>query len=232
MTETNQSRWCFAWYEAEIPTEAATRAALVDKNRWKKGATVRIGFLDGTPEQQALVKKYAVGWIASGGGAANLVFSWVPANKAAIRISFAYAGSWSVIGTSCKNVPKGQPTMNFGWLEPGVTDEEAERVILHEFGHALGLIHEHQNPLGSINWNKPAVYQDLSGPPNNWARDKIDRNMFETYPPQKIRGTATDPSSIMMYPIPASWVNPPSQPVGLNSTLSATDREFIKKAYP
>ena len=52
-------------------------------------------------------------------------------------------------------------------------------MILHEFGHALGLIHEHQNPIQAIDWNKPAVIADLSGPPNNWDRDTIEHNMFE-----------------------------------------------------
>jgi serralysin len=229
-SQTN-NHWCFAWYEGDaLPADTATKAALVDKNRWKKGSTIRVGFVDGTPAQQALVKKFAAGWTAP--GIANLKFSWVPAAQADIRVSFAYSGSWSVIGTSCKSVPKNQPTMNFGWLTPGVTDQEAQRVILHEFGHALGLIHEHQNPLGSINWNKPAVYHDLAGPPNNWDKATIDHNMFETYPKQAIQGTMTDPSSIMMYPLPASWVNPPSQPVGLNTNLSTTDKAFIKKAYP
>lgn len=229
--EGSQGEWCFAWYAGEPAAEGAgTRAALVKDKRWPRGATIKIGFTDGTARQQALVKKFAAGWNAP--GLANLKFSWVPAAQADIRISFAFSGSWSVIGTTCKNVPKNQATMNFGWLTPTVTDQEAERVILHEFGHALGLIHEHQNPLGSINWNKPAVYHDLSGPPNNWSKAQIDHNMFEAYPKQEIQGTTTDPSSIMMYPLPASWVKPPSTPVGLNAKLSATDKTFIKKAYP
>jgi serralysin len=223
--------WCFAWYEGEgLPPNSKTRAALVDKHRWPAGSTVRIGFLDGTAAQKALVKKYAVGWIAP--GRANLKFSWVPAAQADIRISFAAKGSWSVIGTTCKTVPKPRATMNFGWLTPTVTEKEAERVILHEFGHALGLIHEHQSPLGTINWNKPAVYADLAGPPNNWSTATIDHNMFEAYPQQEIEGTTLDPKSIMMYPLPASWVKPPTQPVGLNAILSVKDKSFIKKAYP
>ena len=56
--------------------------------------------------------------------------------------------------------------------------------------------------------------------------------MFETYPRQEIEGRRSIPTSIMMYPLPASWVKPPSTPVGLNSNLSATDKSFIKKAYP
>jgi serralysin len=227
----NDDRWCFAWYPDAVPTTAAEKAAMVIANQWPKGATVRIGFMDGTPAQQALVKKFAEGWIAP--GLANLKFSWGPANVADIRISFAYSGSWSVIGTSCKNVPKNQPTMNFGWLTPGVTDAEAQRVILHEFGHALSLIHEHQNPdpTNAIKWNKPAVYHDLSGPPNNWNKATIDHNMFETYPQNTIDGTTLDTTSIMMYPLPASWLLS-GQAVGLNAGLSAVDKAFIKKAYP
>lgn len=44
-------------------------------------------------------------------------------------------------------VGKSQPTMNLGWIADDVMLEDSERgVILHEFGHVLGLMHEHQNP--------------------------------------------------------------------------------------
>jgi hypothetical protein len=223
----NKDQWCFAWYEGEDGSQ--TRAALEKSSKWPRGSVIKVGFLDGTPQQQALVKQYAVGWV--GPGFANLKLSWSPPDEADIRISFAYSGSWSVLGTTCKRVPKNQPTMNFGWLTPTVTAAEARRVILHEFGHALGLIHEHQNPVDSIAWNKPAVYADLSGPPNNWDQDKIDHNMFATYAPQEIEGAKLDRKSIMMYPIPASWVTD-GKTAGLNADLSDADKAFIKKAYP
>ena len=72
--------------------------------------------------------------------------------------------------------------MNYGWLTPTSDDDELRRVVLHEFGHALGLIHEHQNPEGGIQWNEPAVKADLSGPPNNWDDETIRHNVLDHYP--------------------------------------------------
>jgi len=225
----NRDKFCFAWYEAPAATTGATRAALVKNSRWPENSVISISFLDGTDEQMALVKRFAPIWITN---LANLEFSWEDPPDTDIRISFAGRGSWSVIGTTAKNVrPKTRATMNFGWLTPGVSDDEARRVILHEFGHALGLIHEHQNPIAGIKWNKPAVIADLTQPPNSWDLDTIEHNMFEQYPPNDIEGTRLDRDSIMMYPLPASWILE-GDPVGLNAELSANDKDFIKKAYP
>lgn len=185
-------------------------------------------FVDGSDEQKALVRKFATIWITD---LANLYFSWENPPNTDIRISFKYEGSWSVIGTTAKNIPKNQPTMNFGWLTAGVSEDEARRVILHEFGHALGLIHEHQNPIAAIKWNKPAVIADLSGPPNNWDADTIEHNMFEEYPSNEIDGTKLDWHSIMMYTLPASWTLT-GDSAELNPDLSPDDKAFIKIAYP
>ena len=62
---TNQDHWCFAWYAAPLATSSEERAALVKGNKWGQGK-IRIGFMDGTPTQQALVRKFAEGWIAPG----------------------------------------------------------------------------------------------------------------------------------------------------------------------
>jgi serralysin len=224
----NLDKWCFAWFKAPTPTTSQARAALVKGSKWQSGDTISISFVDGTDQQKALVRKFASEWITS---LANLRFAWLEPPNTDIRITFSYPGSWSVIGTTCRNVPQDQPTMNFGWLTPNVSDEEARRVILHEFGHALGLIHEHQNPVDEIHWNKDAVIADLSGPPNNWDLGTIQHNMFEKYPPNEIAGTTLDYTSIMMYPIPKSWTLD-GKSAGLNTNLSATDRTFIRQQYP
>jgi hypothetical protein len=199
-----------------------TRAAFEWAKLWDLGSKLRVSFLGGTPDQQAVVKKFAPQWAEH----ANLKLAFENAANAEIRIAFVPSdGSWSYIGTDCKNIPSGQPTMNLGWQDEGV--------VLHEFGHAIGLIHEHQNPQGGIQWNKPAVYQDLAGPPNYWEPATVDHNLFETYDQNQINGTSLDKESIMLYAIPASWTTDgfSSKP---NDVLSQTDKEFAHdpRNYP
>ena len=89
-------------------------------------------------------------------------------DTADIRVAFMPTKrSWSAVGRDCLNKRKDQPTMNFGWLDDRSSDREIQSVVLHEFGHALGCIHEHQNPDAKIQWNEQLVFQKYKEPPNN-----------------------------------------------------------------
>jgi hypothetical protein len=195
--------------------------ALEKKKLWLPGSVLRVKFMEGTSEQKDIVKTFAPEWSKHG----NITFEFTNAADAEIRIAFEDDGSWSYIGKDCLNIPRNTHTMNFGWLD--------KAVVLHEFGHALGMIHEHQNPLGGIQWNKPKVYSDLGGSPNFWNKATVDRNMFETYAIDRINGTAVDKKSIMLYFIPQEWTTNgfSSQP---NRDLSEVDKSFIgdAKNYP
>lgn len=203
------------------PEGGRTRAALQISKRWPVGSTLRARFLGGTAQQQATVRQFAPEWTQY----ANLRLEFTTSPQSEIRIAFADDGAWSYIGTDCLGIGSNQPTMNYGWLD--------QAVVLHEFGHALGLIHEHQNPVGGIQWNKPVVYRDLGGPPNNWPPEVVDNNMFRTYDVDQINGTTLDPESIMLYSFPASWTLN-SFSAKENAVLSKMDREFIgsRGAYP
>ena len=51
--------------------------------------------------------------------------------------------------------------------------------LYHEFGHALGFIHEQASPIANIQWNKPVVYeyyQRVYG----WSQASVDFNLFLT----------------------------------------------------
>lgn len=153
-----------------------------------------VRFVGGDSGKHNIVKQFAPKW----SNYANLKLDFNNASDAEIRISFDDSdGAWSYIGTDCKNIPLDQTTMNLGWQDEGV--------VLHEFGHAIGLIHEHQNSLGGIQWNKPNVIRDLSCPPNNWDPATIEHNMFKTYDREQINGTSLDKKSIMLYAIPVLY---------------------------
>jgi hypothetical protein len=212
------------------------KMALVTGKRWKLGQTLGIRFLDGSATQRARVKKHASEWLQFVG----LEFNWKGGAGAEIRISFsADPGSWSAVGTDClvtEYFKKKEPTMNFGWLTDDTDETEYRRVVVHEFGHALGCIHEHQNPKGGIVWNEKAVIAMFSGPPNNWSVADIRSNIIEKYAINQLNATTFDPKSIMLYAFPKTLIKAPASlaktGTANNTDLSARDRSFIAKNYP
>ncbi len=153
------------------------RLAIVGVKRWDTGRTLRVSFLDGEPEVHQKVEHYARQWNPY----ANIGFEFGEFDDADIRISFLHPGSWSYIGVDARAIDPPEPTMNYGWLYPETADDEYRRVVLHEFGHALGAIHEHSSPGVAIPWNRQAVYDSYTGPPNNWTREQVDINLFKLY---------------------------------------------------
>lgn len=230
----NLNQYCMCFTLGDLPDgdrQALSRrkAAVLRNARWQPGDIISIRFLGGDTSVQNRVRAVALEWTKI----ANLSFDFRQGNGPTdIRVGFNPGnGSWSYLGTMCRNIAEPQPTMNYGWLTPTSTDAEVRRVVLHEFGHAIGLIHEHQNPKGGVQWNRPAVIQDLSGPPNNWSEATIENNMFRYYPPTDVIATDVDDHSIMMYPIPKAWtLNGFS--AGLNGELSENDKTLIRTVYP
>ncbi|MCC7597730.1 hypothetical protein IGS61_09550 [Janthinobacterium sp. FW305-129] len=208
--------------------EHQTKGVLLRDAKWPDHSVITIRFLEGNAELQERVRQVANEWDKL----ANLTFSFVQHGPSDVRIAFQQGnGSWSYMGTMCRSIPEPKPTMNFGWLTTGSSDEEVRSVVLHEFGHLLGLTHEHMNPRdGGIKWNRDAVIRDLSGPPNNWDMDTIERNMFQKYTLDQVVATKLDRDSIMMYPIPLAWTEDGTS-VGFNSRLSEQDKKFIRDTY-
>ena len=230
---TNEHHYCMcptaaSLSEADRRAMEGAKAALLNAARWPTGSTITVKFIGGSPELQERVRKVALEWAAL----ANLTLDFRNSGETDIRIDFQQGnGSWSYLGTVCRVIPQDEPTMNYGWLTPESSDDVLRRVVLHEFGHALGLIHEHQNPKGGIKWNRDAVKRDLSGPPNNWDDATIENNMFRKYPVEDVTATDTDPDSIMMYPIPLAWTLDGFS-ADLNKELSQQDKNLIRTAYP
>jgi len=206
---------------------SAEEMALLENTLWKPGATLRVRFMDGLTGVQAKVEQVARQW----GEYTKIKFDFGSDPDAEIRISFkADPGSWSYLGNVALAIPKDRPTMNYGWLKPETSDEEYLRVVLHEFGHALGCIHEHQHPTAGIPWNKPEVYRRYAGPPNFWSTEKVDFNLFKKYSADQTQFSAFDTASIMLYPIPKQLTDGVFE-VGWNRQLSETDKSYIATIY-
>jgi serralysin len=228
MADRNERHYCVLMMPGK--TEGAERAALLNESKWPANSEIRVKFLEGDPDLLKRVRSVAEEWV--GTEMANVDLRFVDSGDADVRVAFAQGdGSWSYLGTTAQQIPVDQQTMNFGWLTPASDDDEVRRVVLHEFGHALGLIHEHQNPNTPIQWNRPAVIAALSGSPNFWDLATIEHNIFELYDSAAVTSTPTDKDSIMMYAIPATWTTDGFS-ADLNRDLSDTDREFIRSAYP
>lgn len=215
------------------------QAVYVKGKRWPQGSTIVIEFLGGTTTQKNLVEKVVMETYQP---LVNLKLKFAKrgtVSRSDIRVTFdPHGGSWSHLGTDCLKVPQDRPTLNLAWLDdpPLTTDACCHGVIKHEFGHAIAAwIHEHQNPSPtnklSANWNKPVIYKALSGPPNDWSTETIFVNMFQLYDRNLVRGSTWDPHSIMEYFFPPSWTLN-NMGVPGNQTLSATDKQWLRKEYP
>ncbi|MEO8010527.1 MAG: M12 family metallopeptidase [Dokdonella sp.] len=208
--------------QSTVRRDGATRALIPVGKTWMNGTTLRVRFIGGTAAQRARAKQQAEWWTAH----ANLRFEFGEAADAEIRVTFDSSdGAWSYVGTDNRAIPLDQPTMNLGFLDGGTAG--------HEFGHAIGLAHEHQNPAGGIEWNETRVIADLSGPPNHWDEATIRHNVLRKYAVNQIQGTHFDAESIMLYFFPGSWTQ---SGIGTeaNEVLSNLDKAFIAsaQAYP
>jgi hypothetical protein len=195
---------------------------------WRPGTQLHVRFLSGSDFVKEKVKFYAQIWEQY----ANIDFVFDDSPNAEIRVSFVDGGgSWSYLGRHNLQIPSDKPTMNFGWFDDNTTDEEFSRTTTHEFGHALGCVHEHMSPAASIPWDKKKVYKYFMGPPNSWSKEEVDQNLFNKYDVSAAYYTPFDPLSIMVYGI-SNDLTIGDFEIPNNTVLSQTDKMFIHSLYP
>jgi hypothetical protein len=156
-------------------------------------------------------------------------------------------------------------SMLLGWLDDSVQYQQDDgnvykdigdlykctgAVVLHEFGHALGMIHEHQSTFeNTLFWNtKPGgVYdgaytvrfdENGNAVKNVWPKELVDAQIINRAT-LELNGSRYDPESIMHYFIPESWLDKEEyERRGLempkmkyNTKLSRLDKIWLSKYY-
>lgn len=199
----------------------------IQDSLWSTGQHLHIVFADGTPEQQADVKAIAPEWTKY----ANLTFDFGTAtadfSQDDVRISFQGSGSHSALGRQALGAARsGQVSMQLSTATHGGSPKAWRRTILHEFGHLLGLLHEHQNPRAKIRWNEQYVTQYLSK--NGMSAAEARDNVLTTAGGE---GKDFDPKSIMLYYLPRES-NLDGVEFSWNTELSPMDQEVAAGLYP
>jgi hypothetical protein len=148
-------------------------------------------------------------------------FEFVSEEEGDVRVRFdKTGGSSSLVGTSCLQSNE-LFTMTFGWMDVGT--------IIHEFSHALGMLHEHQNPEGGIQWNREAVYA-WARETQGWDKETTDENILSALPINEITGSKYDSKSVMAYFFPAELTLDGSS-FTRNLRYSQTDYEWLAQKY-
>lgn len=205
---------------------------------WDKGQTILVSYqYDVDPELKKLTRSIAKIWEQH----ANIVFEFVdvPGMEGDITIisdpnrsAFSHLGTYSKSFKGSMNLPLEK---NFAKIKKfNVKDHYymvIKRTVLHEFGHALGLDHEHQNPLADLCWDETAVFKYCKtlNPPRpkemcKFSFLKKEKDISRVY-------SNYDRYSIMHYQIDQKLTTCVySAPV--NTELSLMDKRWIQIIYP
>lgn len=213
--------------ESNVGTGLGSRLAVLDKYKWPSKSTIACKFLNGEKWQQDEVKRVASEWEPLTG----LRFTYLSSDsKTNVRIRFTASrgGGWSNLGVDCNRIPEPQATMELG-VNDAVNEEGIRRVILHEFGHMIGFIHEHQSPQMDkilIPAQAYKYFKDCC----KWSKDDVDSNVLYRFRPEEATASRLDVDSIMIYYLPP-YLFEDGIGVPWNTTLSKVDKLYATRFY-
>lgn len=228
---------------AIVATQQRMRSVLDKIARWEPGSKLIACFYGGDIKTRERVIAAGRKWLEDAEVNLKVDFGASPnyrscgveqrrsGSKEDIRIGFRDKGHWSWVGTQSHDVDG--PSMNLQNFDADpVADQEFNRIVMHEFGHAFGFQHEHQSPAApDCGFNIPRIKSVLG-----WTDEEISVNFAKLRVNHKAyRWSQPDPQSIMMYSLdPSLFRDGERSPcyVRQNNSLSLQDRRGMIDAYP
>jgi hypothetical protein len=222
---------------SDVPADVAAAVLLPDPGMlaflttkyWgKEGAKLTVSFMDNPPAAlRAKILAYANKWGAAGAG--NVQF--VESSDGDVRVARGAGGYYSYIGTDCRMIPKGEQTLNLQGFTMATPDSEFDRVVTHEFGHALGCPHEHARRaiINKLDPEKVVAYFMRT---QGWSRQVVVQQILTPLEDAAlIASPDADETSVMTYSFPGA-VTKSGQPIVGGSKITDADRAFVSKVYP
>jgi hypothetical protein len=225
-----------AMHAASLDSNHRAMAVMAPKEKlWElgKSPTITYAFLPGEFVGTAVQHQKVADTVKIWSKYANLTFQEVPDNSD-VRITFdARDGSWSLVGSDCAKARVDEATMNLGWIEStNRTSDKEKATILHEFGHVLGMLHEHQSPAHGrrsvIDPNKAVKFYMAS---QGWTEEMVWEQIINTLTERDVSNfSEVDTHSIMHYAMPKQVTG--REAIEYNYKLSDLDKAFAVINYP
>lgn len=194
-------------------------------NFWPAGQIITVGFVNGTPHQQQVILAIAKEWESFG----NIRFAAAEATRAMVRIRFSQTmANFTYIGTDVLEVPSHKETMQLDESLLLKNRQQLRQVVLHQFGHVLGMVHEFNPPETGIAWNKRQLYKKYRRA--GLTKSEVRQNIFQLYTHRITNGWFFDQGSIMHLSFSVMDAHA-YLPMYGNTVISEGDRFWMEARY-
>lgn len=191
---------------------------------WPQFATLKISLMGMTKAQEKFTQDNINKWAPYIN--LKLEFTDKPGGDIRIQANNDVDGGYSYYGTEGKGaVGANEATMEIGFL--GGLNTFNARTVQHEFGHALGLHHEHQHPENTLEFDLEWIRKDYK---DRKEPGDIDDN-FAPVNPKEVITSAYDQASIMHYSFPEDYLKR-GEAIEASNELSEGDKAFARSLYP
>jgi hypothetical protein len=210
-----------------LPSQSLT---MLRTKFWPNGANLTVAFRGGNPATNGRVLQFANIWSQF----ANVSFvAWIPGQPPDIVVGYDQPGYWSLLGTDSAIYGRsGQTTLNLQGFDSGrMPDSEWYRVVCHEFGHALGAVHE-QMRREVVERIDPEACIAYFGRTQGWDRATVIAQILTPVEDSPAYlASPVDEVSIMEYALPKEIMRD-KRPVVGGTQINSRDAALVGKAYP